>query len=48
VARTPNLFSTFQVVDGTYGSKDLAVEIAGHDVINHAGAAVLRIIAERA
>ena len=28
-------------------SKDLAVEIAGHDVINHAGAAALRIIADR-
>lgn len=28
-------------------SKDLAMEIAGHDVINHAGAAVLRIIADR-
>jgi hypothetical protein len=28
-------------------SKDLAVEIAGQDVINHAGAAVLRSIADR-
>jgi Transposase DDE domain group 1 len=28
-------------------SKDLTVEIAGHDVINHAGAAALRIIADR-
>jgi hypothetical protein len=35
------------VVDVTSWSKDLAVEIAGHDVINHAGAAVLRIIADR-
>ena len=28
-------------------SQDLAVEIAGQDVINHAGAAALRIIADR-
>jgi len=28
-------------------SRDLTVEIAGRDVINHAGAAALRIIAER-
>ena len=28
-------------------SKDLTVEIAGQDVINHAGAAALRIIADR-
>jgi Transposase DDE domain group 1 len=35
------------VVDPTSWSKDLAVEIAGHDVINHAGAAALRIIADR-
>ena len=28
-------------------SKDLTVEIAGHDVINHTGAAALRIIADR-
>jgi hypothetical protein len=28
-------------------SKDLAVEIAGRDVINHAGAATLRLIADR-
>jgi hypothetical protein len=35
------------VVDVSSWSKDLAVEIAGHDVINHAGAAVLRIIADR-
>jgi hypothetical protein len=41
------LRSTFQVVDVTSWSKDLAVEIAGHDVINHAGAAVLRLIADR-
>jgi hypothetical protein len=31
----------------TSWSKDLTVEIAGHDVINHTGAAVLRIIADR-
>ncbi len=29
------------MVDTTSWSKDLAVEIAGHDVINHAGAAAL-------
>ncbi|MBV9140910.1 MAG: IS1380 family transposase [Pseudonocardiales bacterium] len=34
-------------MDATSWSKDLAVEIAGHDVINHAGAAALRIIADR-
>jgi hypothetical protein len=28
-------------------SKDLAVEVAGRDVINHAGAAVLRLLADR-
>jgi hypothetical protein len=28
-------------------SKDLAVEVAGQDVINHAGAVALRIIADR-
>jgi len=28
-------------------SQDLTVEIAGHDVINHAGAAALRILADR-
>jgi hypothetical protein len=39
--------STFQVWDVTSWSKDLAVEIAGHDVINHVGAAALRIIADR-
>jgi hypothetical protein len=31
----------------TSWSKDLTVEIAGHDVINHTGAAALRIIADR-
>jgi hypothetical protein len=41
------LRSTFQVCEVTSWSKDLAVEIAGHDVINHAGAAALRIIADR-
>jgi hypothetical protein len=41
------LRSTFQVVDHSSWSKDLAVEIAGRDVINHAGAAALRIIADR-
>jgi hypothetical protein len=35
------------VVDHTSWSKDLTVEIAGHDVINHAGAAALRLIADR-
>lgn len=35
------------MVDATSWSKGLAVEIAGHDVINHAGAAVLRVIADR-
>ncbi len=35
------------MVDVTSWSKDLAVEIGGHDVINHAGAAALRIIADR-
>ena len=41
------LRSTFQVVDVTSWSKDLTVEIAGDDVINHAGAAALRVIADR-
>jgi hypothetical protein len=41
------LRSTFQVVDHSSWSKDLAVEIAGRDVINHAGAAALQIIADR-
>jgi Transposase DDE domain group 1 len=41
------LRSTCQVVDHTSWPKDLTVEIAGHDVINHAGAAALRIIADR-
>jgi hypothetical protein len=31
----------------TSWSKDLTVEIAGRDVVNHAGAAVLRLIADR-
>jgi hypothetical protein len=35
------------VCEVTSWSKDLAVEIAGQDVINHAGAAALRIIADR-
>jgi hypothetical protein len=35
------------VVDHTSWAKDLAVEIAGDDVINHVGAAALRIIADR-
>jgi hypothetical protein len=35
------------VYEVTSWSKDLTVEIAGHDVINHAGAAALRIIADR-
>lgn len=35
------------MVDHTSWSKDLTVEIAGHDVINHAGATALRLIADR-
>ncbi|MBV9142928.1 MAG: transposase [Pseudonocardiales bacterium] len=35
------------MVDHSSWSKDLAVEIAGQDVINHAGTAALRIIADR-
>lgn len=31
----------------TTWSKDLTVEVAGRDVINHAGAAALRLIADR-
>lgn len=31
----------------TAWSKDLAVEVAGHDVINHAGSAALRLLADR-
>ena len=33
--------------DARAWSKDLAVEIGGRDVINHAGAAVLRLLADR-
>ena len=33
--------------DVTSWSKDLAVEIGGRDVINHAGAAALRLLADR-
>jgi hypothetical protein len=39
--------STFQVVEFTTWSKDLTVEVAGRAVINHAGAAALRLIADR-
>jgi hypothetical protein len=39
--------STFQVCDVSSWSKDLTVEIAGQDVINHAGAAALRLVADR-
>jgi DDE family transposase len=39
--------STFQVWDVSSWSKDLAVEIGGRDVINHAGAAALRLLADR-
>jgi hypothetical protein len=39
--------STFQVDDVTSWSKDLTVEIGGRDVINHAGAAALGVIADR-
>jgi hypothetical protein len=35
------------VCEVTSWSKDLTVEIVGHDVINHAGAAALQIIADR-
>jgi len=38
---------TFEVVDATSWSKDLAVEIASQDAINHLGASTLRIIADR-
>lgn len=31
----------------TRWSKDLDVDVAGHDVINHAGAAALRVLADR-
>jgi len=34
-------------VHGSGWSKDLAVEIAGHDVVNHAGAAAVRLLADR-
>jgi hypothetical protein len=39
--------STFQVWDVSSWSKDLAVNIAGRGVINHAGAAALRVLADR-
>jgi hypothetical protein len=39
--------STFEV-DVTGWSRDLAVEVGGRGVINHAGSAVLRLIADRA
>jgi hypothetical protein len=35
------------VLDVSSWSRDLAVEIAGRDVINHAGAAALRLLADR-
>lgn len=41
------LKSIFQMVDHSSWSKDLTVEIAGDDVINHAGAAAPRSIADR-
>jgi hypothetical protein len=34
-------------VHATGWSRDLLVEVAGHDVINHVGAAALRLIADR-
>jgi hypothetical protein len=34
-------------VYGTGWSRDLSVDIGGHDVINHAGAATLRLLADR-
>jgi hypothetical protein len=39
--------STFEV-DATGWSRDLAVEVGGRGVINHAGSAALRLIADRA
>jgi hypothetical protein len=39
--------STFQVSDTTSWSTDLTVETSGHDVVNHAGATALRLIADR-
>ena len=35
------------MLDVSSWSRDLAVEIAGRDVINHAGAAALRLLADR-
>jgi hypothetical protein len=39
--------STFQVAESSAWSRDLTVEIAGRDVINHAGTVALRVIADR-
>jgi hypothetical protein len=39
--------STLQVAESSAWSRDLTVEIAGRDVINHAGAVTLRVIADR-
>jgi len=38
--------STFQV-EPTAWSKDLAVEVAGHGVVSHAGSAAVRLLADR-
>jgi hypothetical protein len=38
--------STFQVSDLTSWSHDLAVEVDGHGMVNHAGTAVLRLLAD--
>jgi Transposase DDE domain group 1 len=42
-----SLRSTFQVWNVSSWSKDLAVEIGGREVINHTGAAALRLLADR-
>lgn len=42
-----SLRSTFQVCDVSSWSKDLAVDIPGRAVINHAGAAALWLLADR-
>lgn len=39
--------STFQVDDVTSWARDLAVEVGGRDVVNHAGAAALRLLADK-
>lgn len=34
-------------MESTAWSKDLAVEVAGHGVVSHAGSAAVRLIADR-